>query len=160
MLQFFDLLFVTFTKFKSSYPVIDIAFDDYNIIYFNTLLYQVYEDHFPSMISVYGKEEPEDDPQAEKNAVAIKYDMEKNKAPKLVAKGKGHVAENILEAARKGQVPVYQNKSLVNMLMALELDKEIPTELYTTVAEILAYVYRIDRRRREKILEEPPMKGL
>ena len=37
-----------------------IAFKDYNIIYFNTLLYQVYEDHFPSMISVYGKEEPED----------------------------------------------------------------------------------------------------
>ena len=106
------------------------------------------------------KEEPEEDPQAEKKAVAIKYDMEKNKAPKLVAKGKGHVAENILEAAKKGQVPVYQNKSLVNMLMALELDKEIPTELYTTVAEILAYVYRIDRRRREKILEEPPMKGL
>ena len=106
------------------------------------------------------KEEPEDDPQAEKKAVANKYDMEKNKAPKLVAKGKGHVAENILEAARKGQVPVYHNKSLVNMLMALELDKEIPTELYTTVAEILAYVYRIDRRRKEKILEEPPMKRL
>ena len=106
------------------------------------------------------KEEPEDDPQAEKKDVAIKYDMEKNKAPKLVAKGKGHVAENILEAARKGQVPVYHNKSLVNMLMALELDKEIPTELYTTVAEILAYVYRIDRRRKEKILEEPPMKRL
>ena len=69
------------------------------------------------------KEEPELDPQAEKKAVALKYDMEKNRAPKLVAKGKGHVAENILEAAKKGQVPVYQNKSLVNMLMALELDK-------------------------------------
>lgn len=92
-------------------------------------------------------EEPEHDPKAVKKAVALKYDVEQNQAPKLVAKGKGHVAENILEAARKGQVPVYQNKSLVNMLMALELDKEIPTELYTTVAEILAYVYRIDKRR-------------
>ena len=93
------------------------------------------------------QEEPEQDPNATKKAVALKYDMEQNQAPKLVAKGKGHVAENILEAARKGQVPVYQNKSLVNMLMALELDKEIPTELYTTVAEILAYVYRIDKRK-------------
>lgn len=93
------------------------------------------------------QQEPELDPTAVKKAVALKYDVEKNKAPKVVAKGKGHVAENIMEAARKGQVPVYQNKSLVNMLMALELDKEIPTELYTTVAEILAYVYRIDKRR-------------
>ena len=83
-----------------------------------------------------------------------KYDIEKNQAPKLVAKGKGHVAENILEAARKGQVPVYQNKSLVNMLMALELDKEIPTELYTTVAEILAYVYRIDKRHGKTEMKE------
>ena len=93
------------------------------------------------------QEEPEQAPNATKKAVALKYDVEQNQAPRLVAKGKGHVAENILEAARRGQVPVYQNKSLVNMLMALELDKEIPTELYTTVAEILAYVYRIDKRK-------------
>ena len=71
------------------------------------------------------QEDPEMDPLAEKKAVALKYDPEKNMAPKVVAKGKGHVAENILEAARKGKVPVYQNQSLVNMLMALELDKEI-----------------------------------
>ena len=106
------------------------------------------------------KEEPELDHLAEKKAVALKYDMEKNRAPKLVAKGKGHVAENILEAAKKGQVTDYQNKSLVNMLMALELDKEIPTELYTTVAEILAYVYRIDKRRKEKLMETPLAKEL
>ena len=106
------------------------------------------------------EEEPELDHLAEKKAVALECDMEKNRAPKLVAKGKGHVAENILEAAKKGQVPVYQNKSLVNMLMALELDKEIPTELYTTVAEILAYVYRIDKRRKEKLREMPLAKEL
>ena len=44
--------------------------------------------------------------------------------------------------------------------MALELDKEIPPELYTTVAEILAYVYRIDQRRKESLNNMPPMKGL
>lgn len=93
------------------------------------------------------QEESEKKAIADKRAVALKYEPRKNVAPKLVAKGKGYVAENILEAAQKNAVPVYQNKSLVNMLMALELDKEIPPELYTTVAEVLAYVYRIDKRK-------------
>ena len=48
---------------------------------------------------------------------------------------------------------MYQNKSLVNMLMALELDREIPPELYRVVAEVLAYVYRIDKRHQKS---EPP----
>lgn len=93
------------------------------------------------------QDEAEEKNIADKKAVALKYEPRKNVAPKLVAKGRGYVAENILEAAQKNAVPVYQNKSLVNMLMALELDKEIPAELYTTVAEILAYVYRIDKRK-------------
>ncbi len=97
--------------------------------------------------------EPELDPTAEKKAVALKYDPAQNVAPKMVAKGRGHVAENIMAAAQKNAIPVYQNKSLVNMLMALELDREIPAELYTTVAEVLAYVYRIDKRK------EPREKG-
>jgi len=55
------------------------------------------------------------------------------------------VAEKILAAAQSNAIPVYQNKTLVNLLMALELDKEIPAELYTTVAEVLAYIYRMDK---------------
>ncbi len=86
---------------------------------------------------------------ADKKAVALRYEPEKNLAPKVVAKGRGFVAENILAAAQKNAVPVYQNKSLVNMLMALELDREIPPELYRTIAEVLAYVYRIDRNHRK-----------
>lgn len=105
-------------------------------------------------------EEPETDPNENKKAVALKYDQQKNIAPKVVAKGKGHVAENILAAAKKNSVPVYQNKSLVNMLMALELDREIPTELYTTVAEVLAYVYRIDKKHKKNNDDLPPMRGL
>lgn len=90
--------------------------------------------------------EPETDPTAEKKAVALKYDPEANAAPKVVAKGRGYVAENILAAAQSNSIPVYQNKSLVNLLMALDLDKEIPPELYTTVAEVLAYIYRMDTK--------------
>ena len=93
--------------------------------------------------------EAETDPTAEKKAVALEYDPAQQRAPKVVAKGKGYVAENIMAAAQKNSIPVYQNKSLVNLLMALELDKEIPPELYTTVAEVLAYVYRIDKKAKK-----------
>jgi len=94
--------------------------------------------------------EPETDPQAEKKAVALKYDPEINHAPKVVAKGRGHVAESILAAAQKNTVPVYQNKTLVNMLMALDIDREIPPELYHAVAEVLAYIYRMDKNEQRK----------
>lgn len=79
-------------------------------------------------------------------AIALTYDMAKNTAPKVVAKGTGHLAEQILAAAHKNAVPVYQNKTLTGMLMAIDLDREIPPELYRVVAEVLAYVYRIDQR--------------
>ncbi|MCI6159221.1 MAG: EscU/YscU/HrcU family type III secretion system export apparatus switch protein [Selenomonadaceae bacterium] len=93
------------------------------------------------------QEEPETDPNAEKKAVAMRYDAEKDHAPRVVAKGRGHVAENILMTAQKHTVPVYQNKTLVNMLMALDIDREIPPELYRTVAEVMAYVYRMDAKK-------------
>jgi flagellar biosynthesis protein len=81
-----------------------------------------------------------------KRAVAIKYTPEQN-APRVVAKGKGHVADNILNTAQSSSVPVYKNQTLVNMLMAVELDREIPPEMYAAVAEVLAYVYRIDKSK-------------
>lgn len=102
------------------------------------------------------KEEPETNPDAPQQAVALKYDTEHDKAPKVTAKGRGYVAENILAAARQNTIPVYQNKSLVNMLMALEIDREIPPELYRTIAEVMAYVYRIDKKaKKPKNLPHP-----
>ena len=97
--------------------------------------------------------EPETDPTAEKKAVALKYDQAVQKAPNVIAKGRGHVAESILAAAQKNTVPVYQNKTLVNMLMALDIDREIPPELYQAVAEVLAYIYRMDKK--EKHARQP-----
>lgn len=81
-------------------------------------------------------------------AVALRYN-EENVAPHVIAKGKGHVAENILNAARKNSVPIYQNKTLTSMLMAVDIDREIPPDLYTAVAEILAYVYRMDQKNKK-----------
>ena len=83
----------------------------------------------------------------DKQAVALKYDAEQDTAPRVIAKGKGHVAEHILEAAQKSSIPVYQNKTLVNMLMALDIDREIPPELYKAIAEVMAYVYKMDKAK-------------
>ncbi|TCS79353.1 EscU/YscU/HrcU family type III secretion system export apparatus switch protein [Pectinatus cerevisiiphilus] len=87
----------------------------------------------------------------DKKAVALRYREKEGKAPKIVAKGRGYTAESILQAAQRSAVPVYQDKTLVSMLMALELDREIPPELYAVVAEILAYVYRLDKRKKPDI---------
>ena len=80
----------------------------------------------------------------QRKAVALKYEIERDNAPRVIAKGRGHVAEHILETAQKHSVPVYQDKTLVNMLMALEIDREIPPELYKAIAEVMAYVYKMD----------------
>lgn len=82
-------------------------------------------------------------------AVALQY-SEENIAPKVVAKGKGYVAANIINAAKQNSVPIYQNKTLAGMLMAVDLDREIPPDLYTAVAEVLAYVYRMDQSAKRK----------
>ena len=95
-------------------------------------------------------QEPETDPAVEQKAVALRYDAERDQAPRVIAKGRGHVAENILALAQKSTIPVYQNKTLVNMLMALEIDREIPPELYRAIAEVMAYVYRMDKNAKHK----------
>ena len=82
-------------------------------------------------------------------AVALKYDQLHDKAPRVLAKGRGYVAENILATAQQNTIPVYQNKTLVNMLMALDIDREIPPELYRTIAEVMAHVYRLDKKAKK-----------
>jgi flagellar biosynthesis protein len=84
-------------------------------------------------------------------AVAIRYDRDRENAPRVVAKGKGFVAEQLLAIARRHAVPVYQNQTVTQLLMAVELDREIPPELYQAVANVLAYVYRMDGRAAERM---------
>jgi flagellar biosynthesis protein len=81
-----------------------------------------------------------------KEAVAIRYNPEEAEAPYVVAKGKGIIAENILAQAQENNVRVQEDASLVELLGQLELNEQIPGELYQVVAEILAFVYRTDRR--------------
>lgn len=81
-----------------------------------------------------------------KKAVALRYDAEEDEAPRVVATGLGFVAKRIEELARESGVPVKQDRELVEYLSALKLYEEIPPFLYTVVAEILAFVYRLDSR--------------
>ncbi len=83
-----------------------------------------------------------------RKAVALKYEPGSSAAPVLVAKGQGQVADRILEKAKESGVPVQEDSSLVEVLSKLDIDQEIPAELYTLVAEILSYVYRADHRAR------------
>ncbi len=76
-------------------------------------------------------------------AVAIKYDQEKGKAPKVVAKGMRIHAERIKEIAKAYGVPILRNVPLAQALNKLELDEEVPEELYEAVAEVLAFVFKI-----------------
>lgn len=77
-----------------------------------------------------------------KQAVALKYEKQRDKAPRIVAKGAGEVAKAMIATAKQNQVPVLQNEDVVAGLMHLELDAVIPEELYLPIAEILAYVYK------------------
>jgi flagellar biosynthesis protein len=79
-------------------------------------------------------------------AVALKYNKKKDPAPKMVAKGRGFIAEKIIEAAQANNVPLYEDKNLVQVLEALDVDMEIPPELYRAVAEVLAFIYRLNQK--------------
>lgn len=80
-----------------------------------------------------------------KTAVAIRYDPAGDSAPTVVAKGKGRTAEQIIELARKNAVPVREDANLVRVLSKLNLDQEIPPQVYQAVAAILAFLHRVNR---------------
>ncbi|CAD7848312.1 MAG: hypothetical protein [Olavius algarvensis Delta 4 endosymbiont] len=80
----------------------------------------------------------------QKKAAVISYDPAKDRAPQLVAAGRGLIAEKILEVARAFNVPVREDRNLVHLLEALEINSDIPEELYRVVAEVLVYVYKLD----------------
>jgi flagellar biosynthesis protein len=77
-------------------------------------------------------------------AVALKYDGKKDKAPRVVAKGRGAIAEKIIDIAKEHHVPLYEDKNLIQILEALDLETEVPAELYRAVAEVLAFIYRLN----------------
>jgi flagellar biosynthesis protein len=84
-----------------------------------------------------------------KQAIALQYDAEKQQAPKITAKGKGLIAENILEKAKEHNIPVQEDHNLVELLGNLDINEAVPEELYQAVAEVFAFLYRIDKEAKK-----------
>ncbi|MBY6261594.1 flagellar protein FhlB [Azospirillum sp. 412522] len=94
-------------------------------------------------------------------AVALKYELGTETLPRIVATGKGTVAEQILEVAFANGVKVREDADLVEILSAIEVDSDIPVEAIAAVAEVLAYVYRANgtlppEPRAEELPEDKP----
>ena len=80
-----------------------------------------------------------------KIATALRYDPNREEAPRVIASGRGEVAHRILNAAQAAGIPVHTDSTLAELLGQLHLGTEIPPELYQLIAEVLAFVYRIDQ---------------
>lgn len=85
-----------------------------------------------------------------KHAAALRYSPETDSAPKIIATGKGIVAEKIIEKAKDSDIPVYQDSNLAKTLSALGIGEEIPPEIYEVVAEILIFIGSVDKSYGER----------
>jgi len=85
-----------------------------------------------------------------KKAVALKYEKSRDHAPRVTAKGARKIAERIIELAGEKGIPITEDPDLVGALMKLDLQDEIPQELYKVVAEILAFAYGLNRKVMER----------
>ncbi len=97
---------------------------------------------FNDFIKGLEKQAAKDEKKKDKVAVALEYEREKDKAPRVTATGKGTIAESIIEIAKQNNIPIHEDKPLAEMLSELELNSFIPIEAYVTVAQILNYIYR------------------
>jgi flagellar biosynthesis protein len=75
----------------------------------------------------------------------MRYEAQHDHAPRVVAKGGGTIADRILAIAQEHGIPLHEDKDLVRLLMALEIDAEVPPTLYRALAEVLAHLYRANR---------------
>ena len=82
-------------------------------------------------------------PETRREAVALAYSTA-DSAPRVVAKGRGLIAEEIVARAREHGVFVHESAELVALLMQVDLDARIPPQLYVAVAELLAWIYRLE----------------
>lgn len=81
-----------------------------------------------------------------KKAAALRYDHERDYAPKVKAVGKGLVAETIIEKAKESGVPIQEDPTLAELLSELNINETIPEELYNAVAEVFAFIYQMDKQ--------------
>ncbi len=81
-------------------------------------------------------------------AVALGYDRAEDQAPRVLAKGQGLLAERIQSLALEHDIPVMQDSQIIDNLINVELNQEIPEELFVAVAQILAFIYRLEQKNK------------
>lgn len=86
-----------------------------------------------------------------KEAIALGYEANNDHAPRVLAKGKGIIAESILEKAEANGVPIQQDASLVELLGKLNINETIPEELYQAVAEVFAFIYKTNQEAGKRL---------
>jgi flagellar biosynthesis protein len=94
-------------------------------------------------------------------AVALKYDIDKDNAPKIVAKGKAETASNIIKIAKENDIPIKKDEDLLELLSQIDIDKEIPASMYKAVAEIFSFIYELSNNQNnidQKLKEKSPNK--
>lgn len=77
-----------------------------------------------------------------KKAVALGYNKQRDNAPRILASGKGEIATSIIEAAKEHNIPIKEDKDLVEILSKVDINQEIPPNLYKAVAEVFSFLYR------------------
>ncbi|WP_304546329.1 EscU/YscU/HrcU family type III secretion system export apparatus switch protein [Sulfurimonas microaerophilic] len=75
-------------------------------------------------------------------AAALKYDASKDSAPRVTAKGEGKTAQKIIEIAKENDIPIKQDENLIELLSNVELDHEVPPQMYKAIAEVFSFIYK------------------
>ena len=86
-----------------------------------------------------------------KKAAALKYDMGSNNAPKVVAHGQGEIAKNIIKIAQENDLPIKKDEDLVELLSQIDVDREIPTNMYKAVAELFSFIYSMSNKHDKEL---------
>jgi flagellar biosynthesis protein len=86
------------------------------------------------------------------SAVSLKYQPELDSAPRVTAKGKGKIAEKIIKISKEHDIYIHEDPDLIEVLSQLDINDEIPPDLYLVVAELLAFVYSLNKDMSQKPL--------
>lgn len=81
-----------------------------------------------------------------KKAAALRYDKTKENAPRVLAKGEGEIAKNIIKIAELNNLPIKKDEDLIELLSKVEIDKEVPEALYKAVAEVFSFIYKTTKK--------------
>lgn len=86
-----------------------------------------------------------------KKAAALQYDLKNDSAPKVIAKGQGETAKNIIKIAEENNLPIKKDADLVELLSKIDIDQEIPTNMYKAVAEVFSFIYSMSNKHKQQL---------